>query len=179
MAIRSGSARRYAEALFGIAVEKGSLDSSSAELDRVSGAAHDAQAMRVLAGPGLTLQRKGELMDALAGPLSPETKALVTLLLERHRAQVLPALADAFAQKVRERRGIELAEVTTAISLQEEDSRAVASWLAAYLGKQVEVHTHVDPEIIGGLVARVGDQLIDASVRGRLESLKKQLQVGV
>ena len=172
MARGSGSARRYADALFGLAVDRGSIDALAAELDRIAGAAQDPQVMRVLAGPGLTLQKKRELVEALAGPLSGETLTLVTILLERHRGELLPSLAEAFAERVRQRRGIALAEVTTAVVLPDEDRRAVETWLATYLGKQMEVRTHVDPEVIGGLVARVGDTLIDASVRGRLETLK-------
>lgn len=179
MARKGGSARRYADALFAIAAERDSIDALAAELDRIAAAARDRQAMRVLAGPGLTLQRKREIVDALAGPLSRETGALVNLLLERNRAALLPKLAEAFAVRVRERRGVELAEVTTAVALPEPEQQAVATWLAAYLGKQVEVEARVDPEIIGGVVARVGDQLIDASVRGRLETLKRRLQAGV
>lgn len=179
MAQRAGSARRYADALFAIAVEQGSIDALAEELNGIAAAVQDAQAMRVLAGPGLTLQRKREIVDALAGPLSRETRSLVNLLLERNRAQLLPKLAEAFATRVRERRGIKLAEVTTAVVLPEPEQEAVASWLAAYFGTQVEIQPRVDPGIIGGVVARVGDQLIDASVRGRLETLKKRLRAGV
>lgn len=179
MASRAGSARRYADALFAIAVERGSIDALAAETDRIATAAQDPQAMRVLAGPGLTLRRKREIVDALAGPLSRETGALVDLLLERNRAGLLPNLGEAFAARVRERRGVELAEVTTAVPLSEPEQQAVATWLAAYRGKQVEIQPRVDPEIIGGVVARVGDQLIDASIRGRLEMLKRRLQAGV
>ncbi|HLE55693.1 MAG TPA: ATP synthase F1 subunit delta [Rhodothermia bacterium] len=179
MARKTGSARRYADALFAIAVERGSIDTTAAEIERISAVTENPAAMRVLAGPGQTVRKKREIVDALAGPLSMETSALVAILLARHRGELLPSLARAFADRVRAQQGIELAEVSTAVPLADEDRQAVASWLAGYLGKRVEMHLTVDPEIIGGLTARVGDQLIDASVRGRLETLKRRLQVGV
>jgi F-type H+-transporting ATPase subunit delta len=102
--------------------------------------------------------------------------SLLTLLLERKRIDQLPVLAEAFADLVRQQKGIRLAEVTTAVPLNEADRAAVAQWLTRYLGYAVDVRYAVDPEIIGGVVARVGDQLIDGSVRGRLEGLRRALR---
>lgn len=176
MPVRSGSARRYGDALFSIAVERDSLDQWAGELDRVGTVAQDPQVTRALTTPAIGLQAKRQVLESLAGPLSRETLSLITILLERQRVELFPALAEAFADRVREHRGIALAEVTTAVPLGDAERAYVAERLAGYIGRRVEVHTRVDPEIIGGVVARVSDQLIDASVRGRLEALKRRLQ---
>lgn len=175
MPVRAGSARRYADALFAIAGERRTVDAWADELNRIASVAREPLATRLLGSPALGAKRKRQVIESLAGPLSKETLALVEILLERKRGELVPALAEAFAERMRQQRGIELAEVTTATELNEEDRQLVARWLGGYLGRTVELQNHVDPEIIGGVVARVGDRLIDGSVRGRLEALRRQL----
>jgi F-type H+-transporting ATPase subunit delta len=159
-----------------MAVERGTLDQWADELSRVGAVAQDPRVMRALHTPVIGLQAKRQIIQSLAGPLSREPMSLVSILLERKRVELLPGLAEAFADRVREHQGIALAEVTTAVPLAEAERTYVAQRLASYIGRNVEVQTRVDPQIIGGVVARVGDQLIDASVRGKLELLKRRLQ---
>jgi F-type H+-transporting ATPase subunit delta len=172
----SGSARRYADALFGIAQDRGTMDAMAAELAALSALAMNRDGMRMLESPDLSNARKLEVVEQAAGPLSPETLRLVEILLQRKRGEILPALADAFNERVRAYRGIELASVTTAIPLEEQDRQLITQWLSARRGRNVEIEERVDPEIIGGVVARVGDQLIDASIRGRLEALRRRIR---
>ena len=176
MPVRTGSAGRYADALFSIAVERDTLDQWADELNRVRALAQEPQVMRALTTPSIGLQAKRQVLESLAGPLSRETLALINILLARKRVQLFPALAEAFADRVREHRGIALAEVTTAVPLADSERAYVAERLAGYIGRRVEVQTRVDPAIIGGVVARVADQLIDASIRGRLDALRRRLQ---
>lgn len=176
MPARSGSARRYADALFSIARDRNRIDEWADELERLGTVVQHPDAMRFLNTPALGLRRKREAIAALADPLSRETRSLVDILLERRRVSLVPAVADAFAGLVRAHKGIELAEVTTALELSEDERRLVAQRLAARVGKNVDLRTRVDPAIIGGVVARVGDQLFDGSVRGRLQALKRRLR---
>ena len=83
-----------------------------------------------------------------------------------------------FAELARQAKGVALAEVVSAVPLTDADRQLVASWLEHHIGGSVEIHDRVDPEIIGGILARVGDRLIDSSVRGRLEALRRQLEGG-
>jgi F-type H+-transporting ATPase subunit delta len=175
MAARGGPGGRYAVALFSLAKDRGVTDLWAAQIQKLGSVAGEAGAIRVLTSPGLSIQQKKQAIETVAGPLAPEVSRLVELLLERKRIDQLPSLAEAFAQLVREDKGIELAEVTTAITLTDADRQNIVRWLTSYLGRSVEVRYKVDPEIIGGVVARVGDQLIDGSVRGRLEALRKAL----
>ena len=172
----SGSARRYAVALFSIAQERGTIDAWADELSRLRDLAMSRDGKRLLESPDFTLVQKVAAVEATAGPLSKETAALIRILLKRKRVLLIPALADAFNEQARIQRGIELATVTTAIPLEEPERQLITQWLSSRLGHTVEIEEHVDPEIIGGVVARVGDQLIDASVRGRLETLRRRLK---
>ncbi len=171
----AGAARRYAVALYGLALERGALDDWAAQLQRIAAVLEDPVAQRVLAGPTGAIDAKRRAIEALAKPLSREVLALVTIMLERKRIALFPALAEAFADRVREQQGVELADVTTAIEIGDAEQALVAERIARQLGKRVELRTNVDPGIIGGVIVRVGDQLFDASVRGKLEALRKRL----
>lgn len=175
---QAGAARRYAEALFEIAVERSTLDQWAGELARIAELLSDPTAARVFGSPAGGAQAKRRAVDAAAGPLSPEVGRLVDILLERKRVHLFSRLAEAFADRVREHRGIVRADVTTAVPLGDTERQLVAARLARHLGKAVEIHSQVDPSILGGVVARVGDQLIEGSVRGRLERLRQELQAG-
>jgi F-type H+-transporting ATPase subunit delta len=171
----AGSARRYADALFGLALERDTLDEWGAQLQRIAAIVEDPVAQLALQGPAGSLEAKRRAVEALAGPLSREVMALVGIMLERKRINRFPGLAEAFAARTRAQRGIELAEVTTAIEIGEDERNIIAERIATQLGKQIELRTNVEPALIGGVVVRVGDQLFDASVRGRLENLRKRL----
>lgn len=171
----ASSARRYADALFGLALERGTLDDWAEQLQRLATIVEDPVAQQALAGPTVRLEAKRRAIEALAGPLSREVMALVGIMLERKRIDLAPALAKAFAELLRAHRGIELADVTTAVGVGEDELSLVAARISRRLGKRVELRTNVDPGLIGGVIVRVGDQLFDASVRGKLESLRKQL----
>jgi F-type H+-transporting ATPase subunit delta len=100
------------------------------------------------------------------------------ILAERDRLKEVPGIADALRDLINQRRGIITADVTTAIPLDADMERLVAQRLAAYLNRdpdKVTIRGRVDPAIIGGVVARVGDRLIDDSIRGRLERLRRTL----
>ena len=173
--MRGGAGARYAAALFSIAKERSQTDLWAAQIQKLGALVEEPGAMRVLTAPGLSIRQKQQAIESVAGPLAREVSSLLTLLLERKRIDQLPALAEAFSDLVRRDKGIELAEVTTAVPLSDAERQGVAQWLTRYLGRAVEVRYEVDPEIIGGVVARVGDQLIDGSVRGRLEALRRTL----
>jgi F-type H+-transporting ATPase subunit delta len=90
---------------------------------------------------------------------------------------LIPAVADELERLIRESRGITEATVTVARPVDEQERREIAQRLGTLLGKQVVIHTEVDESIIGGIVIRIGDQLMDASVAGRFERLRQELAV--
>lgn len=159
-----------------MALERDTIDEWASQLARISEVASDPLATRLLASPGSGTASKRRAVDAAVGPLSPEVGRLIELLLEHKRGQLLPALAEAYADRVRKHRGILRADVTSAVPLDEAEQNLLARRLQLHFGKQIEIHSQVDPRILGGVVARVGDQLLDGSVRGGLQRLRQQLE---
>lgn len=168
-------ARQYAAAAFQLALESDALDRWLADLRTAAEALGEDRVQRVLGSPRLSLgQRFAIVKRSLAG-LDPKLLNLVLLMVERRRLGLIGAVADEFARLADERRGIVVAEVTTAVPLDEQHRALVAQRLSAALGKQVRLRSAVDPEIIGGLVVKVGDRLINGSVAGRLARLRREL----
>src|SRR5690606_26845445 len=107
-----------------------------------------------------------------------EVRNLVRLLIHRQRFDQIPNILEALEEMVLNARGIAIADVTTAVPLTDQERQAVSARLANIVGSQIEMREHVDQAIIGGIVARVGDQLIDGSVRTQLRDLRAALSRG-
>lgn len=174
-AIRSGIARRYAEAVFEIAKAHNSFDRWSTELGAISRVQRDPEVAALLATPAVGMSAKESLVAMALPDVSPEAMNLVRILLRRGRFALVPQIEDQYRLMLNSHRGIATAEVTSAVPLTAEELRLVEKRLSAMTGRKVVVETAVDKSIIGGIVARIGDQLIDASVQGRLEALKRRL----
>jgi F-type H+-transporting ATPase subunit delta len=174
----SASARRYASAAFTVAGRTGDYDawvSSLAELARVL---QMPSARTVLLSPAVPATQKAAALDRMLPNAAPLVRNFVHILVDRDRLSEVPGILEALRELINIQRGIITADVTTAIPLDTELERVVAQRLAAHLGRepnQVNIRARVDPSIIGGVVARVGDQVIDDSVRGRIERLRRTL----
>ena len=103
---------------------------------------------------------------------------LIGLMLRRSRIDQLPRVAAEFRRLDNARQGITLATATSAAPLSQDEVRALTARVEQLTGGRVELDLQVDPSLLGGLVVRVGDRLIDGSVRGRLERLRNQLVSG-
>lgn len=171
-----GAVRRYAQAVFEMADEQGTLALWERDLSALAGAFADAQVAAYFESPQVPTAQKVDTANQLMGAdAQPLARNLVGLLIERGRIGALPRLYADFHDRMLERQGIAVGEVTTAVPLGPEELALVRQRLAAVVGKDVEIRTVVDPEIIGGIVARVGDQLIDGSVIGQLRKLRERL----
>ncbi len=167
----------YAAAILEVARGEGELDRVGDELYRISRAfASSAELRDALTDPRLPSERKlGVVEDLLESRVSPLTLNLVTFIVAAGRARDLTAIADRLADKAAEEENRVIAEVRAAVELDGETVARLTEALSKATGKQVEVKTVVDPAVIGGLVARVGDTVIDGSVRRRFEDLRQQL----
>ena len=172
---QAASARRYGRALLDIALERNTADEWAAQLHAVATALDDEAMARLLSSPIASIDTKIKATTTLAGGLGREVETLIRMLLARKRVTLLPALSEAFADLIREHRRILHAEITTAIPLDEQTRTLLQDRLSHYLGQAVEIEDHVDPAIIGGVVARIGDRLIDGSVAGRLQRMREQI----
>ncbi len=176
MASSSISARRYAEAAFDIAAESEAFVAWSGDLRAIADFVERSDVAGVLRGTRVPRPEKRRLLEAgLAGAVSPLALNLALLLLERGRIELARGIQVAFQEMLDERLNIAHAMVTTAVPLADDERSAVAAKLSSLTCKQVDVTPVVDASIIGGLIARIGDQLIDGSTRTRLLALKRRL----
>jgi F-type H+-transporting ATPase subunit delta len=179
MARRESAARRYAEAAFDIALRDTSIDAWRGELDAAATVVEDERVGRALANPSIPLETRLATAQETFGKLVGEKGLnLIGLMLRRGRIQELPRLAAEFRRLDNERKGITQATATSASALTKDEVAALTRRLEDYTGGRVELDVQVDPSLLGGLVVRVGDRLIDGSVRSRLERLRNQLVSG-
>jgi F-type H+-transporting ATPase subunit delta len=172
---------RYARALLALAEEQQSLPALQREWKDLGSTFADSPALGpALANPQLPLPRRermlSDLLDRL--PASPATRATAGLLLRKGRILLLPDVARAFERMVEARTGRARATVTTAVPLPEDFHRRVQDSLEKLSGRKLTVERQVDPEILGGVVARVGDVLYDGSLRAALARLREKLLEG-
>lgn len=167
----------YATALFQIAEAEGALDRVSDELFRFSKAVEQSGELRnVLSDIAVPAERKQAVIDDLLGDkASPLTVNLVGFVVSQGRARELGEIVDSLAQLASEARSSVMAEVRSAVELDEDTRSRLAEALGKATGKKVDVKVLVDPSVVGGIYAKVGDEVIDATVRRRLQELKEQL----
>jgi F-type H+-transporting ATPase subunit delta len=175
----SAAAKRYTEAVFDIARERGTFDQWQRDLDMLAALTSDPQALTVLASPKVSEADKLSLVTEQLRGGQPEALNLARLLLLRGRLGIAPEMADQFRELALAELGIVVADVTTAGPIDRATEAAIKQRLSGLVGKQVEIRTHVDESIIGGIIARVGDQLIDGSVSNQLRRLRTRLGAGV
>ena len=167
----------YARALLVIADAEGALESVEDELYAFSQAIQREPRLReALTDPQLPVERKRAMLQALLGQrASKHTVSLLGFVVEQGRAKDLDRIAVAVAEQAAERRRHALAEVRTAMPLDEERRARLAQALSKATGKELELKVVVDPSVIGGVVAHVGDQVIDGSIKHKLELARQQL----
>lgn len=171
-------ARRYAEALGSLALEQELLDKVEEELMAVRRTLlEEASFRRALENQMIDSEEKAQMIrEAFAGRLSRITLNFLLLVVTKHRETYLDQMIEEFVAYANEKRGIVEVEVTTAASLTEAQAEAVAEKLSQVLGKRVRLSTREDQDLLGGVVARIGDLVMDGSVRTRLRALKESLQ---
>ncbi|MBI1886691.1 MAG: ATP synthase F1 subunit delta [Chloroflexi bacterium] len=174
--IREVAAKRYAEAAFEIARGQGQLEEWSVALGLMARVLGDPEVVAVMESARVAASDKLRLVERTLEGIEPLALNLARLLVARGRSGLAPQVAEAFQELVDEERGIAHALVTAAVPLTDGEKRAVVDKLGEVTGKQVLLEAQVDDGIIGGLVARVGDRLIDGSTRSKLLALKRQLQ---
>ena len=179
MARRDSAARRYAEAAFQVAERDDTLETWRSDLDLAASVAGDDRALTVLANPAIPVERRAEVLTELVGGrISTPAQNLVQLLLRRGRMEELPRVAAEFRRLDDRRQGVTNAIATSAIPLTPDEVRALTQRLEQTTGGRIALEERVDPSVLGGLIVRVGDRLIDGSVRGRLERLRTKLVSG-
>jgi F-type H+-transporting ATPase subunit delta len=167
----------YAEALFSVARAEGTLGTVEDELFRFSQTLQGSDELRdALTDPQIPASRRQQVVeDLLGGKASPTTVALVSMVVGTGRSRELPAIIRQLVEMSATAAHKEVGEVRSAVPLTSDQVDRLTKALNEATGKQVDVRVVVDPSLLGGVIAQVGDTVIDGSVRTRLEQLKNAL----
>jgi F-type H+-transporting ATPase subunit delta len=176
---RTSVARRYAEAAFQLAERDGNVEEWLSQLGVLAGAVGDEDLVRRLEDPKVPVDERLEAVRAALGATAvPQLVNLVRLVLRRRRFETVSNVYREFRRLYNRRAGIVEAQATSAAELGADEISALRSRLEQMTGGRVELETQVDRSLLGGIQVRVGDLLIDGSVRGRLERLRNRLASG-
>jgi F-type H+-transporting ATPase subunit delta len=175
MPIRGIAAKRHAQAVFQIALQNGEIEEWRSALRTIAAALSDPQLGAILESPKVHFKEKIALINQCLPGVEQLALNFVYLLVARRRLKLMPQILSEYEHLADAYQGIEHAEVITAIPLDEEDRKRISQRLAQITGSQIVLSTEVDPELIGGFVARIGDRLIDGSTKSKLKALRKSL----
>lgn len=175
MAERKTLARPYAKAVFGLARETDTVARWGDLLSFYAIAMQDAGLLNAMRDPRPTADQKQELLYSLYEGISDQEKALIDMLLENGKLELLPEISALFNQRRAEVEGTVSAEVISAYELDDSQIEALAGALKNELKRDVVIETSVDSSIIGGVIIRAGDTVIDGSVAGKLKDLTSYL----
>lgn len=173
----SSTVDSYARALVDIAAAEGNLSRVEDELYRVARVFETNDQLRsTLTDETMPIERRqGVVEQLLCGKASNTTTQIVSFIIGNGRGRDLPAIIDAIVNRASSADNKEVAVVRTAVALSDDQQRRLADALVKKTGKQINLKVVVDPSVLGGIVATVGDTVIDGSVRSRLDQLKSRL----
>jgi F-type H+-transporting ATPase subunit delta len=177
--LKGAIARRYAEAAFELGEEKQTLDRWLNDLRTIADYLGARQLTFILSEPNIQFERKEQVVrDLLQDKVQKDALGLALLIVERQHVEGVKAVRDEFERLYDNYRGQAHAELTTATPLDDDLREQVKADLQRVTGKRIILHEKVDPTILGGAIARVGDTLIDGSVRRKLSLLRQQILRG-
>jgi F-type H+-transporting ATPase subunit delta len=169
-------ARPYAEAAFDLARAGGSLDAWEQALARMAQVANDPQMQQCIGNPKFTSEKLAQLFIDVCGKIADAPKNFVRILVDNERLPVLPEIHELFVRLKNSHEGVKQAQVTSAFPLDEAALKKLVAELEPRFKCKLEATVDVDPELIGGVRVAVGDEVIDASVRGKLATMAAALK---
>jgi F-type H+-transporting ATPase subunit delta len=172
----SAIARRYASAYFELAREQNAVEERGDDLARAVETLSNPEVVAALGNPRLDITDRVRLALDLIDGLGEPVRNLVRLLVERNRIAALPGVLEQYRILADRAAGVVRAEVTTAVPVSDAQREAIIDALRKRFGDKVQVEVRTDPSIIGGLVVRVGDRVIDNSLRTHLQQLQASLR---
>jgi F-type H+-transporting ATPase subunit delta len=164
-----------------MALEAKELNRWQSDLRKIASLVRDEAVAALLENPEVGFDKKAELLSKRLGDINPQALKLVSLLVAKGRLAMVDDIAEGYQRLLDNYRGVEgveVAEITTAIPLDDEDRLKIAERITEMIGKPVALKPSVDPGLIGGIVIRVGDKVIDGSIRSKLAALKKEMGRG-
>src|SRR6266581_165417 len=178
--LKGAIARRYAGAIFDIGLKQNTLDRTLEDVQEIAKLFSIRKLAYLLREPKIPAERKETaIRQGLASKVLPTSLNLALLVIQRGLVELMSNIARELKQLVLDYKNEAKAEVTTATQMDESQQRQVQHALERMTGKKIQLETRVQPNILGGVVARVGDQVIDGSVERRLKLLQLQLLTDV
>jgi F-type H+-transporting ATPase subunit delta len=169
------SVKRYAQAVFEIALESDKLKEWQSNLAKIAKLVEDEEFVGLAENPKIPFDLKAKLVQDKLGKINTMALNLVYILISKGKLKTAGQILEEYNRLLNEHYGIKSAEVTTAIPLDNTEKEKLEENLEALAGKKISMKVQVNPEILGGFIARIDDSLIDGSIRNRLEMLKKRL----
>ncbi len=172
-------ASRYAKSLIDLAIEKGQLEQVFADMQWLQAVnKSNKDFVNLLRSPIIKADVKKKILDAVtAGNLGQLTTAFTTLLIRKGRESNLPEIVNAFIDQYKKHKNIQVIKLTTATPVSDSLKNAIVEQVKKTAGfQQIELEEKVNPELIGGFVLQVGDQLVDASIAYDLRTIAKQFE---
>lgn len=172
---RISSAKRYAQAIFELALERNELEPWQKGLEKISELTKNEELISFIQNPRIPYETKKRILEFQLGEILPLALNLALLLVHKGLLRMAPRILQQFNLLVDAYHGIERAKVITAIPLEEQEREILSRRLEEMVKRKVLIEGQVDSSLIGGFIARVGDKIIDASLRHQLEALKQHL----
>ncbi len=169
------SSKRYAQAVFQIAIDRNELDEWQRDLKKIADLMQYPEFVSLVENPKLPFETKAKLARELLRKINPLALNLAYLLIAKSKFKNAGQIAEEFAHLLNEYHGVKNAEVITAIPIDSNDKKKLTQRLETISGSKISAEFKVDPAIIGGVITRLDGSIIDGSVRNRLEMLKKSL----
>jgi len=169
------SARRHAQAAFQIALDRDELDLWRGDLERIAAAMKVPLLYSFLASPKVPFGDKARILGQHLEGVNPLALNLAYLMVARGRLRIVGDMVDEYGRLVDAHRGIAHADVTAAIPVDEGIRDKLVTRLGSLVGQEIVLTVDVDPSLVGGIVARIGDKIIDGSTKSRLASLRESL----
>ena len=176
---RQPSSKRYAQALFELARDADTLGEWDEQLAGLAAAAGTPEFVSLMEAPEISGDERARALEHVLPDLSDGARNLLHLLARARATQALPQVHERYRELVDASQGVVRVEVTSAVELTEDDTKRIAGQLSTALGGDVRVTAVVEPGMLGGLVIRVGDRVIDGSARQRLNALRGALARGM
>ena len=169
----------YARSLFEVAKEQGKVDDVREQLGQVAEAVSENRDLQVFFfSPYFSSDEKVQGLDRVLDGADDIVRNFLALLIEKHRMPVLFRIRQRFEALWQQENKILPVQVTSAVELPDDTVRSIGDRIGERTGRKVELSSNVDPDILGGLVLQVGNSVLDASIRNRLDNLRKQVARG-
>ena len=170
--------KTYGDALFELAVEKNKVDVLLEEIEQLQGIlSENDEFSRLMNHPKIIKEEKIQVAkNVFEGRISDELLGFITIIISKDRYKDIDAILDYFIAEVKRYKGIGVATVTTAVPLKEEQcSKIEQKLLDTTQYTKMEMHYNLDESLIGGMVVRIGDRVVDSSIKTKLNELQKEL----